>query len=170
MPEKLNKEQEGETVEVKRSEIKSLLDRIQKLENPNEIDLDEPKVHYVNVKLHDGKPISRVYDVKRKGIDPVTKDELLECSLDIVAEKGIEKVTANYLEMIRDYETVKCELVKRIEKDVSFSQGKVAVQTENNYNMIPTGIMVPLKVKMVETSYLVKFPDGKEVELKQVNI
>jgi len=177
--EKENKVQSEEKIEMPKSELASLLKRLERLEGGSVIDLDEPTQHFCKVRLYEGKPISKVYNVKVSGNDPVTEDETMECKLDVIGEKGVETVKADYLEMIRDYPTVLGELIKTNEKDVSYSTGKVAVNQVEGYNTISTGVMVPLKVKMVETTFVIRLPSdealikelrGKDVELQTVNI
>lgn len=166
-----NQEKNQEMVEISRSDLKSLMERVQRLENPGEVNLDEPTVHHVNVRLYEGRPISRVFDVKCSGVDEVTGDEKMECKLEVVGDNGkTEIVKTDYLAMIRNFHTVKCELVKRNDKESHKDFGKVAVKAVEGHNMVSTGMMVPLRVTSVEHSYVVKTPDGKEVELKTLNI
>ena len=166
------KRQKGsDLVEISRTDLESLTKRLEKLESGSLIDLDEPKQHFVSVRLLDGKPINRLYNVRKSGIDPVTKDEIMSCKAEVVGENGkIDAVDADYLDIIRNAESVRCELLKTIEKDVSTVHGKVAAQMEQSYNMVPTGVMVPLKVRTVETKFVVRTPDGRELTLDTVNI
>jgi hypothetical protein len=168
---KEEKNQSEEKVEMTRAELTSLLKRLEKVENPGVIDLDEPTQHFCKVRLFDNKPISRVFDVKCSGKDPITEDEIMECKLEVIGEDDkVEVVKADYLDMIRNFPTVQGEIVKVDEKDISITQGKVAVNQVEGYNTISTGIMVPLKVKMVESTFVVKLPEGREVRLKTINI
>lgn len=159
-----------ETVEVKRSEIDALLDRIKKLENPGDIDLDEPKVHTCRVRLFEGKPISRIYDVTSSGKDPVTGDQKLKCLIDVLGDDGkLAKHEVDYLAMLDTFDVVTAELVKVNREDRSTRHGKVAVSEVKDYSTISTGLFVPLKVTTYKYSYVVKLPDGREVELEKVN-
>jgi hypothetical protein len=159
-----------EMVEVKKSEIAALFDRIKKLENPGDIDLDEPKVHTCTVRFFGGKPISRIYDVVTNGKDKVSGDEKMLCQIDVLEDDGkLSKHEVDYLKMLDTFETVKAELVKVNRVDCSTKHGKVAVSEVKDYNTISTGIYVPLKVTTYEYSFVVKLPNGREVELKKIN-
>ena len=168
MPKTSNPE---EQITMPRSELASILKRLEAVENPGFIDMDEPKQHFVNVRLYEGKPIFRLYNAVVTGIDRLTGDQTMECQIEVVDGDKLTTHTADYLGILRDAEIVKAELIKTFEIDISPKPiGSVAVKTVDGYNTVATGIMVPLRIKIFKTEYLVKMPDGKEIRLAIVNI
>ena len=166
-----NTKQEEELVQIPRSELSAILKRLEAVENPGLIDLDAPKKHVVNVRLYEDKPISKLWNPIVSGRDPVTGDQTMSCQIEVIdGDKKVQTV-ADYLGILRDAEIVKAELIETIQTDISPEPvGKVSVKTLEGYNMVATGILVPLRVKTFKTTYLVKMPDGKELNLEMVNI
>ena len=171
--------------------VKSLQQQVRELQGggPMLVDPDAPKFHTVHVKLYEGKPVSNVYNAKEVGIDPVTQNRLMECDIDVVDsldEKGgaklktCKKVNWSGLVNGEGFERLDKLTFEKIEKPVEVVLGTVEKVEYGEWSQMATGIRVPMKVKGIETIFLVQMPEasddldpqflGKKVPLKWVNI
>ena len=62
---------------------------------------------------------------------------------------------------------ITCEIVKKIEKDESYSLGKVERRVVKGYQPEGVGVMVDQKVVQKTASYVLKTPQGEEIEVPE---
>lgn len=144
------------------------------IEDPNNLDDDDPyKQKKVRLPRFQGKFVMAFKNTNTDEYFPelvihafdVWNDQIKRNEPWVTAqfEDGSE-LTVRLETLITKSQKVWCDLVERIEKDTSFSQGKVEVAEVKDYSRSGTGAYRKLKVTQAEYSYKIRLPiSNKEV-------
>lgn len=138
-------------------------------------DLDAPTERTCRVKLHDGRPVSKVSKVRSTGVRNGEGAEVMTCVLTVVGKDGkTADVEADYLQFVREAEQATATIVSSepVKRDYvpALSPERIEVTTINGYSATGTGQYVKNVVRMNDYLHTVRMPDGEEVVLETINL
>lgn len=103
-------------------------------------------------------PTKDVYNEQKREFEPW---------VEVLFHDGSEPVFVNYLTLLKQARAIPVEIVEVKKKDASYDFGKVESVEYDGFERKGTGIMVKAKVNQTLDSYVVKLPDGQEVEVSR---
>lgn len=164
-------EPKEEMVQVSASVMKTLTDRLERLEKGEPALMDEePRNRKATMRVWDKKLVvgwdQPKVTKKRDG------DESMKWTIHLKNKDAIEKVEVGYLEFLREAERIEVEILKISTTNEVTYHGYTTVKEVDNYRTVDTGIKVPMKVTTKNAEAVVRLPTGHEivVDVRYLNV
>lgn len=168
-----------ENVSVPKSEWDKVMSRLSALEsqkNDDEeiigADTDEERKLTCRVRTYEGRPITRIFDMVQIGIDEISKNGLMRCTVVTVEKDGKEKTHKGVdWNVLRNSVSDTCDLLE-VRKKKMTQKGDLVDEKyfdEKSNRMVTTGRKVRLAVNYTVNKHIVSW-NGEIVELDEVNL